>query len=225
MTEHNSPHHLATAHQAWDERWRSSEQRAAWVEPEPLVRSVVPLLRQRGFSHVLDLGCGIGRHAQFLASEGFECIGVDASETGLAHARQQAERAGLTLDYRVGSFYELPFLQDQSFELVVAWNVLYHGDGHIARIATREMRRILRPRGLVVGTMLSKRNVGFGRGREVSQDTFVVDDDPYDKAHPHFYCDARTLLDLFSGFEVLELHDREQKPGAYHWEFVLEASL
>jgi SAM-dependent methyltransferase len=184
----------------------------------------VPLLRQRGArnNRALDLGCGIGRHAQLLAAEGFQCVGVDASEAGLAHARQQAELAGLAIDYRRGSFYELPFLQDQSVGLVVVWNVLYHGDAGIARAATQEIRRVLTPGGLVVGTMLSKRNAQFGQGREVSPDTFVVDDDPYDKAHPHFYCDTRTLLDLFSGFEVLELHDREQKPGAYHWEFVLE---
>ena len=222
MSEPSCAPDLATAHEVWDERWRSSEQRAAWVEPEPLVRSVVPLLRQRGFSHVLDLGCGIGRHAQFLAGEGFQCAGVDASESGLGHARQQAELAGLAIDYRPGSFYELPFLDDQSFELVVVWNVLYHGDRRIARSATQEIRRVLRPGGLVVGTMLSKRNAGFGHGREVSRDTFVVDDDPYDKSHPHFYCDSRTLLDLFGGFEPRELHDHEQAPGAYHWEFVLE---
>src|ERR671924_1433798 len=67
--------HLATAHQEWDKRWQIPEQRTRWLEPDPLVRSLVPLLRARGFARVLDLGCGIGRHAIYLASEGFLSVG------------------------------------------------------------------------------------------------------------------------------------------------------
>ena len=54
------------------------------------------------------------------------------------------------------------------------------------------------------------------------QGTFVVDTDPGDKVHPHFYCDGQTLVALHRGFEILDLRDREQSPGAYHWEFTME---
>jgi hypothetical protein len=56
----------------------------------------------------------------------------------------------------------------------------------------------------------------------VAPDTFVVDGDPGDKGHPHFYCDTATLIAMHRGFEVLDLRDREQTPGAYHWEYTLE---
>src|SRR5207249_1194813 len=129
----------------------------------------------------------IGRHAQFLASEGCSCVGIDASEAGLAHARERARAAGAVIEYRVAPFYAVPFA-DRSFEAVIAWNVIYHGDREIAQRAVDEIARLLVPGGLYVGTMLSKRNVGYGVGRAVRPDTFSVDGVDTDKVHPHFYC-------------------------------------
>jgi SAM-dependent methyltransferase len=179
------------------------------------------LLRARAFNRVLDVGCGLGRHAQYLASQGFACAGVDASESGVAFARAEAARAGLDIDYRVGPFYALPF-GDRSFDAAIAWNVIYHGDRAIAQRAIDEIARVLVPRGVFLGTMLSKRNRDYGVGREVSQDTFVVDGATDDKVHPHLYVHANDVLALHGGFELLSLQDVEQAPGANHWHFTFE---
>jgi SAM-dependent methyltransferase len=211
----------ATAYQIWDKHWADPALQVRWKEPEPFVMSIVPLLRERRISQVLDLGCGLGRHAQHLATEGFACSGVDASPTGIDQARCAAEAAALSIDYRVSQFRELPF-GDGVFGLAVAWNVVYHGDGEVVRQVLAEVHRVLAHGGLYLGTMLSKRNQGYGSGEQVAQDTFVLPDDPGDKGHPHFYCDAATLLRLHAGFEVLELRDREQTPGQAHWEFIFE---
>jgi SAM-dependent methyltransferase len=216
-----SSEHLASAYRDWDQRWTVAEERGRWREPEPFIRHLVPLLRQRGLTRVLDVGCGVGRHTLYLAGEGFACIGLDASAAGLEFARDQARAAGLAIDFRDAVFYSLP-VDDASADCIVAWNVIYHGDGSIAQRAIDEMHRVLAPGGLIVGTMLSKRNVNFGVGRQVQPDTFVVDGADTDKVHPHFYTDAAGLLALHRGFEALELRDREQGPGAYHWEFVFE---
>jgi 2-polyprenyl-3-methyl-5-hydroxy-6-metoxy-1,4-benzoquinol methylase len=216
------PEQLATAHLEWDRRWQAPEQQASrWHTPEPFLLALVPLFKARGYRRVLDLGCGIGRHAQHLAAEGFSCVGIDASEAGLAYARQRAAEAGLSIDYRGGPFYSVPF-GAASFEVVIAWNVIYHGDGELAQQAIDEIRRLLAPGGIYVGSMLSKRNVRYGQGREVRPDTFVVDEATGDERHPHFYCDGARLIELHRGFEVLELRDREQAPGAWHWEFCFE---
>jgi tellurite methyltransferase len=217
----DDPAQLATAHEAWEERWQRPEVRGAWSQPDPLVESLVPLLRQRGLDRVLDVGCGIGRHALFLALEDFSVVGIDASQSALDSARARAAAAGVAVEYRSGSFYELAF-PDESFGAVVAWNVIYHGDGAVAARAVAEIHRVLRPRGLCAGTMLSNRNAQYGQGREVRPNTFIVDSAPDDKVHPHFYCDAATLLDLHRGFELLTLADHEQAPGANHWHYLFE---
>jgi SAM-dependent methyltransferase len=45
---------------------------------------------------VLDLGCGTGEHARFLAEKGFEVVGVDVSDTMLARAREDGVPNGVT---------------------------------------------------------------------------------------------------------------------------------
>jgi SAM-dependent methyltransferase len=212
---------LATAHQTWDRNWSSDRERSRWLEPDPSVRALVPILRQRGFSRVLDVGCGIGRHAHYLANLSFRCVGVDASTSGLAFACERAAQAGLAVEYRVAPFYELPF-EAGSFDAIIAWNVIYHGDAEITQRAIDEFARVLVSGGLLVGTLLSKRNSGYGQGREVRPDTFVVEGATDDKVHPHFYCDGLTVLKLHRGFEVLSLQDLAEAPGAYHWQFTFE---
>ncbi|WP_262379941.1 class I SAM-dependent methyltransferase [Nonomuraea sp. PA05] len=46
-------------------------------------------------SRVVDLGCGRGEAAIFLAKRGFEVVGVDFSSVALSEAREAAVRAGV----------------------------------------------------------------------------------------------------------------------------------
>jgi tellurite methyltransferase len=59
-----------TAVDAWDKRWATDSGRADWLDPHPAVVALLPELRGRGARAVLDLGCGVGRHALLLAEAG-----------------------------------------------------------------------------------------------------------------------------------------------------------
>ncbi|MBV9020602.1 MAG: aminotransferase class I/II-fold pyridoxal phosphate-dependent enzyme [Ktedonobacteraceae bacterium] len=50
---------------------------------------------------VVDLGCGIGRHAIGLAQDGFEVTGLDASEWAIDEAKRRAVRAGVDVRWGV----------------------------------------------------------------------------------------------------------------------------
>ena len=83
----------ATAVEAWDERWATPEGRADWLVPHPAVAALVPVLKGRGAQHVLDLGCGVGRHALLFAEHGFAVEAIDGAGpawTSLAARRSRA---------------------------------------------------------------------------------------------------------------------------------------
>lgn len=50
-------------------------------------------------SHVLDMGCGTGRHAIEFARRGYKVTGVDLSEGMLAEATKNAAAAGVLVDF------------------------------------------------------------------------------------------------------------------------------
>ena len=211
-----------TAHLAWNERWSTAEGRAEWLVPEPDVVATTQRLAGEGMTRrVLDLGCGVGRHALHLARLGFETFAVDLADAGLTELDRAATAAGLKIATSTAPMTALPF-PDGHFDYVLSFNVIYHGDPGIVTKTIAEIRRVLRPHGVYQGTMLSKRNAGFGAGAEVAPNTFVADQGD-DKDHPHFYCNAAELVALFDGFELISLDDKvHARPGSWHWHMTAE---
>ena len=209
-----------TAVEAWDEKWATPEGRADWLVPHQAVAAIVPMLRARGATSVLDLGCGVGRHALLFAEHGFAVTAIDGAGAGLDFARAEAARRNLPLDLRQGNADALPF-PDASFDYVLSWNVIFHGTmGDVGR-RLAEIWRVLKPGALYQGTMLSKRDAQFGRGAPVAPDTFIRGSD--EKAHAHYYCDLPGLAALFAGFDLLSLSQEEQRrPGSWHWHILAE---
>src|ERR1700688_2220302 len=77
----------------WNQKYRESAGASASMVPDPfLVRAfseyVLPLFPHGGSA--LDLAGGAGRHAIWLAKQGWEVTLIDISETAVEQARQNA---------------------------------------------------------------------------------------------------------------------------------------
>lgn len=51
-------------------------------------------------AQILDVGCGFGRHSVELARRGYGVVGIDSSEAMIDAARELAEDAAVTVDFR-----------------------------------------------------------------------------------------------------------------------------
>lgn len=94
----------------WNQRYRADN--APWdtgiVPPEVHELVDAGLLRPPGLA--LDLGCGTGTNAAFLARLGFTVFGVDLALVALARARAKAAAAGLPANFCAGDVADLGFL-------------------------------------------------------------------------------------------------------------------
>jgi SAM-dependent methyltransferase len=98
---------------------------------------------------VLDIGCGFGDNAIFLAGHGHRVTGVDISPTAVAQAHGRAQHAGLTEDavtFAVGDAADLTGYVE-AFDTVID-SGMYHclDDAERARYATAAYRAV-RPGG------------------------------------------------------------------------------
>ncbi|MDA0352515.1 MAG: class I SAM-dependent methyltransferase [Chloroflexi bacterium] len=130
----------------WDERYASA---AAREHGEPLAASP-DLAAIVAAGHIptggvtLDLGCGAGTDAIFLASLGFRSIGLDLSSEAIKVARTRAADAGVMVDWREGSVLELPF-SDASVHFAQDRGCFHHvPDAERERYAD-ELTRVLVP--------------------------------------------------------------------------------
>lgn len=66
----------------------------------------------------IDLGCGEGDNAIFLAQHGFQVTAVDFSPAAIAKAKDKAQRAGIDVDFVIDDLTRLTGVSDQ-FDVLV----------------------------------------------------------------------------------------------------------
>lgn len=101
---------------------------------------------------VLDVGCGVGIGAAFLAAQyGCHVVGVDITPRMLERARERAERKGVAplTDFRVADMHALPFEADH-FAAVIAESVICFSSDKAHVLA--EMIRVVKPGGCIAFT-------------------------------------------------------------------------
>jgi ubiquinone/menaquinone biosynthesis C-methylase UbiE len=107
-----------------------------------LLRRLAGLERPPG--PVIEVGCGPGHVGRFLAGAGMPVIGLDVSVESLVTAR----RLNPGVSFVGADMRALP-LRDASCTGVVAFYSLIYWDDKGTASILREMRRVLRPRGLL----------------------------------------------------------------------------
>ncbi len=156
-----------------------------------------------GSERVLDVGCGIGGPARYLASTfGCQVTGLDLTAEFVAVAVMLAQRTGLAdrVTYRQGDALDLPFAE-ASFDLVWSQNAAMN-------IVDRdrlygEMRRVLKPSG-----RLAIQDVAAGPGGEPYYPT------PWakDKSISFLFTPQSTRETLERiGFRIVAWHDPSQE--------------
>ena len=134
---------LSSGIQKWEQRYRNGEKLRE--EPAPLV---VDFTRDLAPGWALDLACGPGRHALYLAARGWRVTAVDGAPTAIDLLRARAVPSSLTIDARRADLEAGEFdFSIEAFDLILA--CLY-----LQRDLIPKMKRSLRSEGIVILTAL-----------------------------------------------------------------------
>lgn len=128
--------------------------------PEPLVELVDSGKVQP--CKTIDMGCGAGNYAVYLAERGFEVTGVDFSQTAIKIARENASRKGVKCNFFVADVVEELDSVNQTWDFVYGWGLLHHILPEQRQKYVENVRRILNPSGRYLSVCFSQEDTGFG---------------------------------------------------------------
>lgn len=196
-------------HQAFPPRYQTlaapNKSVEAWAETIP------------AGSRIVDIGCGVGRHAVYLGERGFEIAGMDLSPTGVQKTQEACAERQIAFDGRVADMTALPW-EDATFDAALSTSVVcHHRHAHMVK-TIGEIWRVLKPGGLFLVDFLHKHTLSYQRVREqaaagqiseVEPNTFVDESPEPDKMNdaflPHHYCDEEEVRELLRAFEIIRL--------------------
>lgn len=155
------------------DRW-SARHAATWErnngpgEPSILLTSrfSTPPSTERTYT-ALDVACGLGRHALYLAENGWQVKGIDISPTAIELATRAAEQQGLTdrTTWRTANMVEpseAPDMGEERFDLIVV--AYLHVPNEPLRRLIDRLSRALAPGGELFMFGHDLRNLKEGHG-------------------------------------------------------------
>lgn len=164
--------------ESWDERYAGGKYSSA--EPHKLLVNLAEKLKA---GKALDLACGTGRNAIFLAEKGWTITAVDNSAVGIEIAAQRAKEKGLKLDFRVADLEKGEFeIEENAYDLICDFY-------YLQRDLFPRIKTALKPNGIVIAAIHI-----YGDAEE-----------------PHeFSLKEGELREYFKDFEILHYHETSQ---------------
>jgi SAM-dependent methyltransferase len=206
MTHADDHHHGHSVGEPtkWDERYATSDRLWSGAPNQALVTAVATLIPGR----VLDIGCGEGADAVWLAGAGWTVTGLDVSGVALERAQLHAADAGVSVAWVQSGFVDAR-LPTASFDLVSAqYPVLAKTEDNLAENALLDA---VAPGGTLV---------------VVHHADFQLHNPQHHGFNPADYLGPWDLVPLLSGDWVIEANETRQRnltegAGAGHSEDVV----
>jgi SAM-dependent methyltransferase len=175
----------------WNERYRRGEH--ATLEPNHLLVRVAESLTP---GRALDIACGAGRHALFLARRGWLVTALDASRVGIEITKERARELKVELDARVADLERNEFeIEGDAYDLII---VFYY----LQRDLWPQLRAGLRAGGTLIAAI------------------HLADEDPASETgNPDFLLQPNELRAEFSDWEIVHYHETQltdEDAGEHH---------
>jgi len=74
---------------------------------------------------ILDVGCGVGSLAFYLAQKGANVTGIDLSSNLVEYCKEQSNNLGLSIEFKVMNA-QIPDFEAESFDIILGSRVIHH---------------------------------------------------------------------------------------------------
>jgi SAM-dependent methyltransferase len=174
----------------WETKYTAGNPNPGFV-PDPLLVQHKRLLDGKGWA--LDVACGVGQNAIYLAQRGYEVVAVDGSLAGLRHCRAALAGSSLRV-HLVAADLDRFVLPRDKFALVVVFRFL-------DRQLIPKLKEVVVPGGLII-----YQTFNVNRLRATPQMT------------RSYLLELSELASMFADFETIETNDTpDNRAELSHW--------
>ncbi|SDT48291.1 Ubiquinone/menaquinone biosynthesis C-methylase UbiE [Paenibacillaceae bacterium GAS479] len=180
---------------------------------------------------ILDVGCGAGRIAIYLAEKGYQVIGTDVSEQLLNVAKEHSMQNNQPIKFIQNEGVQLPF-KDAEFDVVIGFKVLcYIPTRELRAEALREYSRVLKPGGTCILTqyivpeeaMEDARDEYFEANPAASFDILEEGDNfPLGKGYVHWFTEPSLQSELAGTSLTIEIFEDDSKHGGAGYLYLIK---
>ena len=153
------------------EFWESSfrDKQEMWgLEPADSAIGTLELFKKYGLNKILIPGFGYGRNAKIFTDNGFKVTGIEISETAIDLAKKHF---GDSIKVYHGSVSSMPFDQEL-YDGIFCYALIHLLNAEERIRLIEDCYNQLKPNGYMVFVAISKMDLRYGNGKEISKDTF-----------------------------------------------------
>lgn len=186
--------------------WETADD-TIWLEPAEESYYFCEKWKKQGRRSVLDLGCGLGRHALLFAKSGFKVTAADISEYAVKQLREAENRENVIITSKICDMLNLPY-RENSFDCIFSYLAVSHTDTEGFHKILNKIKEILKPDGEIFLTLCSKEAYSFSEAGypRIDENTVIKTKEGPEKDVPHFFvnlCDIRKLFE--PDFELISV--------------------
>lgn len=157
---------------------------------------------------ILDFGCGSGRNTIAMADMGFDIIAMDYNKNCLDLTREKMEQLFYdNITYVQNEKLEIN-IKDQSLDCIVAWGSMFCFNKKEREEFREEIKRVLKPGGLMLADYRSVEDSMYGKGREAEENLYYLNTEAGSLENLlYWFCTDKDLKNLYEkkGFEIINL--------------------
>lgn len=154
------------------------------------------------------LDCGAGGDSpplSLFANYGYSTNGIEMNVEQIERANQFATDRGQNLNIQQGDMRQLA-ISDESMSFVYSYNSIFHMRKHDVKEAINEMKRVLKPGGLLFVNFLTLKDFRVGDGVDLGEYQYKQMED--DEFVIHSYYDYHEADSMFDDMQLIYKEDR-----------------
>ena len=202
----------------WNFKKITKEELSLWLNPCKDSFYLIHRWKNNEFKKVLDLGCGLGRHAILFAQSDFKVLAIDTSAEVINYLEAKSKEMNLEIDCTVGSADMLQ-LEDASVDAIMLKSVIMYNKKSEVESIFKELYRVLKPGGEAYVTLPSKCSAEFKNTKSVIYDreNILIEDKETKQVVYKYFADEQSVNRLVQKFELISLDLVQDFYVQYEW--------